>query len=83
MLTKQMEIHFYSLINKIREKASEIQYNTMKIKDRKDSVSSMSSTGSDNFIQWSKNLAETAELLNTLQESKTREVEIVNKESIE
>ena len=76
-LTKQVEIHFYSIIDKIRQKASDIQYDTLKIEDRKNNVSSMSSTGADEFIQLSSNLAETTELLHTLYNSKEREISIV------
>lgn len=76
-LTKQVEIHFYSLIGSIRQKTSEIQYKTLKKEDRIESVSSMSSTGSDELIKLSKNLAETAELLHTLQETEGRQIEII------
>ena len=76
-LTKQVEIHFYSIIDKIRQKASDIQYNTLKIEDRKDNVSSMSSNGADNFIQLAQNLAETTELLHTLYNSEEREITVI------
>ena len=75
-LTKQVELHFYSIIDKIRQKASDIQYDTLKVEDRKNSVSSMSSTGADNFIRLSKDLAETTELLNTLYNTKDRKISI-------
>jgi len=77
MLTKQVEIHFYTLINTIRQKTSDIQYNTLKEEDRRKSVSSMSSTGADEIIKLSKQLAETTELLHTLQETENRQIEIV------
>ena len=77
ILTKQVEIHFYSLVGDIRRKASEIHPNTLNIEDRKRNVSSMSSSGADDFIRLSKNLAETTELLHTLYETTDREVEVV------
>ena len=74
-LIKQIEIHFYSLVNQIRQKADKIQY--AEIEDRRENVSSMSSTGSNDFILLTKNLAETTELLHTLYESSERKIEIV------
>ena len=74
-LTKQIELHFYSIVNKIRKKADIIQY--ANIQDRRVNVASMSSTGAKDFIQLSKNLAETTELLHTLYESSERTIEIV------
>ena len=74
-LTKQIEIHFYSLVGKIRKKADAIQYADMQ--DRRDNISSMSSTGAKDFINMSKNLAETTELLHTLYETSNRTIEIV------
>ena len=74
-LTKQTELHFYSIVDKIRKKADNIQY--ANIQDRRVNVASMSSTGAKDFIQLSKNLAETTELLHTLYESSERTIEIV------
>ncbi len=75
-LTKQVEIHFYSLMNKMREKVSAVQYDTVEIDNRKHALSSMSSTGADEIMQMAQNIAETSELLHTLFETNTREIEI-------
>ena len=74
-LTNQVEIHFYGIVSKIRQKADAIQYADKE--DRKDNISSMSSTGAKDFINMAKNLAETTELLHTLYEMSDREIEIV------
>jgi len=76
-LTKQVEIHFYSLMSKMREKVSAVQYDTVEIDNRKHALSSMSSTGADDIMEMAKNIAETSELLHTLFETNTRKIEIV------
>ena len=81
-LTKQIMIHFYSMVNDIRQKTSDLQ-NNLTEEDRKKSVSSMSSTGADNLISLAKNLGETTELLHTLYEVSGREIEIVRPETTE
>jgi len=73
-LTKQVEIHFYSLMEKIRRKSSSIINDSLKIEDRKDSLSSMSATGADEFTRLSESLAETTELLHTLYNTTDREI---------
>ena len=75
-LTKQVENHFYSLIEKIRQKASDIKYDTLRIESRKSNVSSMSSTGAEEFIRLSKSVAETTELLHTLYNAEDRKLSI-------
>ena len=76
-LTNQVEIHFYSLMDKMREKVSLVQFDTVEIDNRQHALSSMSSTGADNIIDMAKNIAETSELLHTLFETTNREIEIV------
>jgi len=76
-LTAQIEIHYYGLLDKMRKKISEAQYDNQTIEARRDSVSSMSSTGADDVMRIAKNLAETTELLHTLQETSNREIEII------
>jgi hypothetical protein len=78
MLTKQMEIHFYGLIDKMRKKVTDIQYQT-DLDQRKDNVASMSSTGSKDILNMAQNIAEVTELLHTLNETENREIEIVRK----
>jgi len=77
ILTKQVEIHFYKLVNDIRQKMSDIQYETLSVEKRKENVFKMTVSGADTLINLSKNLAETAELLHTLQEKTERKIEIV------
>jgi len=77
ILTKQVEIHFYKLVNDIRQKMSDIQYETLSVEKRKENVFKMTVSGADTLINLSKNLAETAELLHTLQEKTDRKIEIV------
>ena len=76
-LTEQVQIHFYSLVNKMREKMVDVQYDTVKIDNRKHALSSMSSTGADNVMALAKNIVETSELLHTLFETTCREIIIV------
>jgi len=76
-LTNQVELHFYSLLNNMRKKVSAVQYDTAERDSRKSALSDMSSTGADNLIALAKNIAETTELLHTLQETTNRKIEIV------
>ena len=76
-LTKQVQIHFYSLIDTMRKKMTDVQYDTVKIDNRKHALSSMSSTGADEVMDLAQNIAETSELLHTLFETNTRKIEIV------
>ena len=76
-LTKQVELHFYSLMNRMREKISTVQYDTVEIDNRKHALSSMSSTGADDIITMAQNIAETSELWHTLHETANRKIEIV------
>lgn len=75
MLTKQMEIHFYGLMDKMRKKVTDIQYAV--IDQRGENVASMSSTGSDEVMSLAQNIAEVTELLHTLKETSDRKIEIV------
>ena len=76
-LTKQTEIHFYSLMEKIRVKSTDIKNDSLTIDDRMSNVSSMSSTGADDFIRLSQSIAETTELLHTLYHTTDRKITIV------
>ena len=76
MLTKQMEIHFYGLMDKMRKKVTDVQYQTEPDK-RKENVASMSSTGSKDILNMAQNIAEVTELLHTLNETTDRTIEIV------
>ena len=76
-LTNQIEIHFYSLLDTMRKKVSAVQYDIAEKDSRKSALSDMSSTGADNLIVLAKNIAETTELLHTLQEATSRKIEIV------
>ena len=76
-LTKQVELHFYSLMDNMRKKMTDVQYDTVTIDNRKHALSSMSSTGADNVMDLAKNIAETSELLHTLFEVTNRKIEIV------
>jgi hypothetical protein len=49
MLTKQMEIHFYGLMDKMRKKVTDVQYDNMAIENRREALASMSSTGSKEY----------------------------------
>ena len=77
MLTKQMEIHFYGLMDKMRKKVTDVQYGNMAKDDRRDALSSMSATGSKDILNMAQNIAEVTELLYTLYETPTREIEII------
>jgi len=67
ILTKQMEIYYYSLMDKMRKKVTDVQYGNMNPNDRKSAVAGMSSTGSKDIINIANNIAEVTELLHTLQ----------------
>ena len=77
ILTKQVELRFYSLVNEIKTTTEKILHDTLKTDNRKENVFSMSVTGSNKLIELTKNLAETTELLHTLQETEEREIEII------
>ena len=77
ILTKQVEIHFYNLVKKMQQTVSNIQNNSLTAEDRKKIVSEISCFGSDNLKNMAEDLAETAELLHTLQEKTDRKIEIV------
>lgn len=76
-LTKQVEIHFYSLMNSMRHAASEIQYGNLTPEKRREALASMSSTGADSMIATANNIAEVSELLHTLYETSGRDIEII------
>jgi hypothetical protein len=65
-LTKQMEIYFYSLMNKMQAKASEVRFDNNDPKDKKEVLLGMVSTGADSIISMADNIAEVSELLYTL-----------------
>jgi len=76
-LTRQTERHFYSLIRKMDKKTSEVLNGSLTEEDRKETVSSMSCTGSKELSGLVIDISETAELLHTLQERKDRVLSIV------
>jgi len=76
-LTNQVEIHYYRLLDEMRKKMTDVQYDTTTIDNRKHALSSMSSTGADKVMALAKNIAETSELLHTLFETANRKIEIV------
>ena len=78
-LTTQIERRFFSLAEQIRGKMNAIQVNCLTKEDRAKSVSYMVSVGSEELITIANDMAEVAELLHTLNESKDRKIEIVNK----
>lgn len=76
-LTNQVEIHYYSLLDKMRKKMSDVQYDNQKPESRTNALSCMSSTGSDEVMRLANQIAETTELLHTLYETSERKIEIV------
>jgi hypothetical protein len=74
-LIKQVEIHYFSTVEKMRNKMSELQMDI--IHNRSNSLSSMSSTGSKQVQEWAQQIAETTEILHTLYESVDRKIEII------
>jgi len=81
MLTKQIEIYYYSMLDKMRQKMSEVQYDNTSVDNRRNAIASMSSTGSTAITRLANNIAETSELLHTLYNTDNREIEIVRPES--
>jgi hypothetical protein len=77
ILKKQIENHYYSLLDQMRKKMTEVQYDTRSLKARKENVASMSSTGAASVERLAKAIAETTELLHTLHNTDDREIEII------
>ena len=73
-LTVQTERRFYSLIRQIEKKTSEVGNNSMTEEQRKDAVFTMTVHGSQDLLRMTQDLAETAEVLHTLQSLKGREL---------
>lgn len=76
-LTRQVEIHFYSLMSSMQNQASVLQQGIPTKESRKEVLASMSSTGADSMIATANNIAEVSELLHTLYETSGREIEII------
>ena len=77
ILTKQVEIHYYSLLEKMRNKMAEVRNDSMSFTNRKEALLSMASTGADTVLRLAEQIAETTELLYTLYNTTDREIEIV------
>lgn len=78
ILTNQVEIHYFSLMEKMEKQVSDVRNNSsMAIKDRQDSLLSMAAYGSDTVMRLAKQIAETTELLHTLYNTNDRKIEIV------
>ena len=76
-LTNQMEIHFFSLMEKMEKRVLNVRNKTMTIEDRKNSLSAMSAYGADDVMRLAIQIEETTELLHTLYETSERKIEIV------
>ncbi len=76
-LTNQVEIHFFSLMEKMKKQTTNVLDNSLSKEDRKDSLLSMSAHGSDTVMRLSKQIAETTELLHTLYNTEDREIEVI------
>jgi len=76
-LTKQVEIHYYSLLEQMKNKMTEIKNNSISYDDRKEALLSMASHGADSVSRLAEQIAETTELLYTLYNTEDREVEII------
>ena len=77
ILTKQIEIHYYSLLEKMQNKVSEVREDSISFTNRKDALLSMAAHGSDTVKRLSEQIAETTELLYTLYNTEDRKIEIV------
>jgi len=76
-LTRQTEIHFYSLMEKMEKQASNIKNNCLNPKDKREALLGMVSHGSDSMIRRAKNITEVAELLHTLYNADNRDIEVI------
>lgn len=77
ILTKQIEIHYYSLLEKMQNKVSEVRNDSISFTIRKEALLSMASTGADTVSRLAEQIAETTELLYTLYHTSERKIEIV------
>ncbi|GAG70390.1 unnamed protein product [marine sediment metagenome] len=77
VLRNQIEIHYFSLMEKMEKEVSNVRNNSLSVEDRVESLSRMSSHGSDTVIRLAKQIAETTELLHTLYNTTDREIEII------
>ena len=78
ILIKQVEIHYYSLLEKMENKVSEVRNDSISFTNRKEALLKMASTGSDKVSRLAEQIAETTELLYTLYNTAGRKIEIVN-----
>ena len=77
-LTNQTENRFYSLMEQLGKKVNEARDNSMTKEDRKETLLSMVSHGSQSIMRLSSDIAVTAELLYTLYNTDDRKIEIVS-----
>ena len=77
VLTKQVEIHFYTILSQMETEISNARNNSLTLENRKDTLLSMASTGARAIQMLSKQLSETTELLHTLQNTDDREIEVI------
>jgi len=76
-LTDQMENYFFSLMEKMEKRVSDVRNASLTREKRKNSLSSMSSYGANDVMSLAKRISETTELLHTLYEISGREIQIV------
>ena len=74
---EQIEIHYYSLVEKMEKKMSNIRNNSLTYENRREEISSMSATGANDVLRLAEQIATTTELLHTLNNKKDRTIKIV------
>jgi hypothetical protein len=74
---EQIEIHYYSLLEKMEKKMSNIRNNSLTSENRREEISSMSATGANDVLRLAEQIATTTELLHTLNNKKDRTIKIV------
>ena len=76
-MTNQMENHFFSLMEKMEKRVSDVRNASLTREKRKKSLSCMSSYGVADVVNLTKQISETTELLHTLYEISGREIQII------
>ena len=79
-LRVQIERRFYSLVKQIEKKTSEVCICSLTEEQKKEVVFTMTVCGADHLLQLTQNLAETAELLHTLNNLNGRELVTIHTE---
>ena len=79
-LKTQMEIHFYSQMEKVRKQTSNVLNNFLTQEDKDKALLSMTSHGSQSLMSATQNISEIAELLHTLYNTDDREIVIIRTE---